>query len=135
MADRAVMERVIREAYAARVAGDVDGVMQHFGPDAEFCIAGCPSASAVPCRISGHDEVRSAMERLLTAFDFSDLEPVDMLIDGDRAVVHWKVAVRSASTGESAETEIVDLFRFEGDKVVAMQQFADTALAQRLLGQ
>ncbi len=75
------------------------------------------------------------MERLLTAFDFSDLEPVDMLIDGDRAVVHWKVAVRSASTGESAETEIVDLFRFEGDKVVAMQQFADTALAQRLLGQ
>ena len=59
MADRAVMERVIREAYAARVAGDVDGGMQHFGPNAEFCIAGCPSASAIPCRMAGHGEVRA----------------------------------------------------------------------------
>lgn len=135
MADRAVMERVIRDAYAARVKGDVDGVMSHFADNVSFSLAGCPSASAIPCSLSGSAEVRGAMERLLSAFDFSDLQPVEMLIDGNGAAVHWRIQLRSAVTGETAETELVDLFRFEGDKIASLRQFADTALAHRMLGQ
>jgi ketosteroid isomerase-like protein len=135
MSDRARIEDVIRTAYAARMSGDVEAVMGHFAPNANFSIAGSPVASRVPTAATGAAAVREVMERLVAAFEFSDARIVSMIVEGDRAAVHWSVRVRSPGTGEEAQTELVDLVRLEGDKIISLQQFADTALAQRLLGQ
>jgi ketosteroid isomerase-like protein len=47
--------------------------------------------------------------------------------------MHWRVQVRASPSGEAAETELVDLVAFRDGKILSFRQFADTALASRLL--
>jgi ketosteroid isomerase-like protein len=133
MAGRTERERVIREIYDARIRGDVDGILAHVHPGISFAIAGCPASSAVPCSVTGQDALRDLMGQLIATFEFRNNQVIDTMIDGDRAVVHWRVQVRAPASGQEAETEIVDLIEFAGDKVLSFKQFADTALAARLL--
>jgi len=40
MMDRATIESILKDAYAARVRGDVEGTVRHFADDAVFALAG-----------------------------------------------------------------------------------------------
>jgi ketosteroid isomerase-like protein len=50
--DRASVEKIVREAYAARQRGDLEATCQHFCDDAQFAVMGSPEASpvAMQCR-------------------------------------------------------------------------------------
>lgn len=133
MPDRQTIERVVRAAYAARGEGDVAGMMDHLTPDASFRIAGSNEASPIPCRVDAA-ACGSALRTLVDFFDFVDHELVDLVVEGDRAVAHWRVRVRARATGETADTELLDLMRFEGDRIASFTQFCDTAMAAKLLG-
>ncbi|NNM71760.1 nuclear transport factor 2 family protein [Enterovirga aerilata] len=133
MADKAALERVIREIYDARIRGDVDGILRHTAESVEFSIAGCGASSAIPCSVTGQAPLRDLMRHLISAFEFRNGRILDLMIDGDRAIVHWRVHVKAPASGEEAHTELVDLIRFSGEKVLSFRQFADTALASRLL--
>jgi len=133
MSERDSIEQLIKTAYDARVRGDVDGVVQHFADGATFALAGCPVSSPVPMSVCGAEPLRNAMAGLVHAFSFSDVEPVTTVIEGDRAVVHWKARVRATATGQEAETEFVDILRVENGKIVSFKQFVDTALASRMV--
>ena len=133
MADKTTLETVIREIYDARMRGDVDGILRHTADNVQFAIAGCGASSAVPCSVTGQQQLRDVMGHLISTFAFSNGRVIDLMIDGDRAIVHWRVQVKAPASGEEAETELVDLVEFAGDKVLSFKQFADTALASRLL--
>jgi ketosteroid isomerase-like protein len=135
MTERTSIEHLIKTAYDARVRGDVDGVLQHFADGAKFALAGCPASSPVPMSVCGAEPLRNAMTGLIQSFAFSDMEPVTTVIEGDRAVIHWKARVRSTATGQEAETEFVDILHVKDGKIVSFKQFTDTALARRMLGQ
>jgi ketosteroid isomerase-like protein len=128
------IEQVIRAAYEARRRGDLDRVMAHFAPRAQFFLVGSPAASPVPSSALGAAAVREVLRRLMASFEFRDVELRTMLIQGSKAAVHWSARVRVPGTGKEAETELLDLLQFEGEKIVSFKQFADTALAGRLLG-
>ena len=53
MQDRTTIERTLRNAYAARVRGDREGVTRHFAADADFQIMGSPKASPVAGHCAG----------------------------------------------------------------------------------
>lgn len=133
MPDRQTVERVVRAAYAARAEGDVAGMMTHLTPDASFRIAGSNEASPIPCRVEAA-ACGSALHALVDFFAFVEHELIDLVVEGDRAAARWRVRVRARATGETAETELVDLLRFEGDRIASFTQFCDTALAAKLLG-
>lgn len=133
MAERAEIENLVKAVYAARMRGDLDGVMRHFSDQARFSLAGSPAASPVPTSASGHAAVREVLRRLIASFDFSEARIVAMVVEGQRAAVHSSVRVRATATGQVAVTEIVDLIQFDGDRIASFHQFADTALAARLL--
>jgi len=133
MADKAARETVIRDIYDARMRGDIEGILRHTADDVQFSIAGCGASSAVPCSVAGTDALRDVLGQLVTAFEFRDPRVLDLMFDDDRAMVRWRVHVRSPASGEEAETELVDLIQFRDDKVLSYRQFADTALAARLL--
>jgi ketosteroid isomerase-like protein len=133
MAEKAELETIIRDVYAARIRGDVDGILRHTDDDVAFSIAGCAASSAIPCAVRGRQALRDVMGQLISAFEFRNGQVMDMLIEGDRAVVHWRVQVRASPSGEAAETELVDLVAFRDGKILSFRQFADTALASRLL--
>jgi len=134
MMDRAAIESMLKEAYGARVAGDVDGTVRYFTDDAVFAIAGAKEASPVALRCTGCEDIRAVMGGLIGAFKFADHEILEIFLDGPRAAVHTRFRVRSAATGEEAVTETVDLITFEDGKIASFVQFCDTALAAKLAG-
>ena len=134
MNDRAAVESMLKEAYGARVRGDVEATVRHFTDDATFALAGAREASPVAVRCTGCESIRGVMAGLIGAFRFSDHEILELFLDGPRAAVHTRFRVRASATGEEAVTETVDLITFEDGKIAAFTQFCDTALAAKLTG-
>jgi ketosteroid isomerase-like protein len=132
--DRAAVESMLKDAYRARVAGDVEATVRHFTDDATFALAGAREASPVAVRCTGCERIRAVMGGLIDAFRFSEHEILAIFLDGPKAAVHTRFRVRSAATGEEAVTETVDLMTFRDGKIAAYTQFCDTALAAKLAG-
>jgi ketosteroid isomerase-like protein len=133
MTDRAEKERVLRELYEARVAGDLDTISLHFAPDCRFEMAGSPGASAVAVKSVGAEQFQPLIAQLIKIFAMSDLKIVSMLIDGDRAAVHWRVRIKSSVTEDMAVTDLCDMIEFKDGRVVSFLEFCDTALAASMM--
>jgi ketosteroid isomerase-like protein len=133
MSDRSQFERLLKEVYAARKKGDVEGILRLFSVDAHFQMAGSISASPMPLRTAGVTEFRTVLERLIRTFEWVDQDIICMLIDGPRAAVHWRGKIRSSVTGETVDTELVDIVEVKDGRIVSFIEFCDTALATRLL--
>jgi ketosteroid isomerase-like protein len=133
MNDRAAIEAMLRDAYAARVRGDVEATVGHFAEDAVFALAGAKEASPVAMRCTDCESLRTAMAGLIGAFEFRNHEIVSLIIDGPTAAVHTRVRVRAAGTGEEVTTEMVDLITVRDGKIVSFLEFCDTAMAAKLM--
>ncbi|MDB5577613.1 MAG: hypothetical protein JWR80_2789 [Bradyrhizobium sp.] len=131
--DRKMMLQTIEEAYAARVRGDLDGVMRAFAVDANFQINAAPSPPQLAYFTEDSNALRTAMAQLIDTFEFSDLQILDSVVEGPKAVVRLSFTVKARPTGKSVKTEVLDLFEFKDGKIAAMSQFCDTAAAAQLL--
>ena len=132
MMERATIESILKDAYAARLRGDVEGMVRHFADDAVFALAGAREASPVALRCTDCESLRAAMTGLVGAFQFKSHEIVSLVVEGDRAVAHVRVRVRAAATGEEAVTEMADIFTFKNGKIASFLEFCDTALAAKM---
>jgi ketosteroid isomerase-like protein len=133
MSDRSEIERVLKDAYAARKRGDIDAILRVFSPDVHFQLAGSTAASPIPLQIAGAAQFRSVLEGLIRTFEWVDQRILCMLIDGQRAAVHWRGKIRSTATGETVDTELVDIVELKDGRIVSFVEFCDTALATRLM--
>ena len=133
MSDRSEIERILKEAYAARKRGDIDAILRLFSVDAHFQLAGSISASPIPLRTAGTSQFRTVLERLIRTFEWVDQQIICMLIDGPRAAVHWRGRIRSTVSGETVDTELVDIVEFKDGRIISFVEFCDTALATRLM--
>ena len=134
MTDRAEIERVIRAAYAARKAGDLDAISKTFTKDARFRIAGSPEMSPVAVKAEGVKNLQAVLKEMITVFEWIDQEILSMVVEGEKAAVHWRGTIRSTATGETVRTELFDLFEFDGGRISSLVEFCDTAVAARLMG-
>jgi ketosteroid isomerase-like protein len=132
MNERAAIEALLREAYAARVRGDVDATVRHFAEDAVFSLAGEKGASPIAMRCTNCEALRTALAGLIGAFEFRDHQIVSLIVEGPRAAVHTRVRVRATATGEEVTTEIVDLVTVRDGKIASFLESCDTALAAKL---
>lgn len=133
MCDRDEMLDIVRKAYAARVRGDVEGILRVFTGDAVFRLNAAPfnRVTAVHA-ISGH-ELRDAMAELIDNFEFSDFEIVDSVVENSKAAVRSMFTVRARKSGHIAQTEVFDLIEFKDGKICSFVQFFDTAFANNLM--
>jgi ketosteroid isomerase-like protein len=133
MADRDSIEKLIKDAYAARVRKDVDAAMKFFAPDASFQFAGSAAASPAAVRVRGESDLRASFSALIAAFDMLELTLLTSVIEGDKAAMHWRAKVKYNPTGEVHETELFDLWTIVGGRATSFVQFADTALVAKLM--
>jgi ketosteroid isomerase-like protein len=133
MPDRAITEKLIKDAYAARTAKDLDTVMRFFTPNATFQFAGSPAASPAATRVQGAADLRATFAALIAAFDILDLTLLASVIEGNKAATHWRVKIKHNPTGEVHETELFDLWTIEDGRISSFVQFADTALVTSLM--
>jgi len=133
MSDRSEIERILKEAYAARKRGDIDAILRLFSVDAHFQLAGSISASPIPLRTAGASQFRNVLDKLIRTFEWVDQQIICMLIDSPPAAVHWRGRIRSTASGETVDTELVDIVEFKDGRIVSFVEFCDTALATRLM--
>ena len=65
MADRASVEKIIQESYAARAAKDLDAIARIFKPDAVFHLVGSPATFPGAGRAEGDAQLRATIGSLM----------------------------------------------------------------------
>ena len=132
MTERAAVETLIRDAYAARYRGDLDALLEYPHPDCSYRLAGGPPAAEVFVQPEGQAAVRAQMAGLIATYVFSNVEELALTVDGDRATLHWRADVECKPTGRTESFEIMDIFTIADGKVKSLVQFTDTAGVARL---
>jgi ketosteroid isomerase-like protein len=117
--DRSSAEGLLRELYAARVAGELDRLCALFAPDAVLKISGSSDGKPIAIDARGAEQIRCWLGVLVKTFRLSQQEILSMAIDGHRAAVHWRAGVHSRITGASVPTELVDLFEMQEGRIAS----------------
>jgi ketosteroid isomerase-like protein len=131
--ERTAIERTIKDAYAARKRGDVDSIVKMFTDDAHFQLAGAYVTSPVAVETMSSGDLKAALTALVATFEWLEQDIQSILVEGDKAAVHWRGKIRSTVTGEIVDTDLVDLFELKDGRISSFVEFCDTALAARLM--
>jgi len=123
MTNRLEIDRLLRQLYAARVAGDLDGVCQTFANDAKFEIAGTSQTSPIAISATGLDQIRTWLTLLIKTFQMSDQAILSMIIEDAAAAVHWRAKIRSRITGATVSTNLVDLVQVRDGRIASYTEF------------
>ena len=135
MTSRAHIEETVRSLYAARVRGDLDGVMGGIADDAVFCLNGRGTGVPALCTPSkGRAAIRPLLKDLIDTWRFDDWKELALLVDGERALLHWMARVTCVPSGKSESFEVLDLVTFRDGKIIDHRQSTDTALMMSIAG-
>jgi ketosteroid isomerase-like protein len=134
MTSREVIEDLVRSTYAARVQGDVEGVLAAFTDDAIFEFngrgIGLPNMAGP---IEGKTALRPVMQGLVHDFRLSDWREVSLIVEGEQLALHWR-ATAATPAGKSAEFDVFDLMTMREGKIASLRQSTDTAMIVSLIG-
>ena len=119
MTNRLEVEHLLRELYAARLAGDLERLCRTFVADAKLAIAGASYAMPMAIRASGLVEIRTWLALLVKTFQLGEQEILSMIIEDASAAVHWRCRIRSKITGVSVLTELVDVIRVREGRIAS----------------
>jgi ketosteroid isomerase-like protein len=107
------MEKLLRELYVRFNARDIDAVLEHLAPDVDW-----PNAWEGG-RVRGHAEVRAYWTRQWQAID-GTVEPKEIDVDGDRAVVTVEQTVRDLDGNLLSEDVVTHVYEFRDGLVTRM---------------
>lgn len=126
--DRAQIAAVVDKVYAARKAGDVEALVGLFRPDGVFRVAGAPETFPVAASARGEAEIRQRVRGFVQTFQFLEIEPLDLIVEGDKAARRWRAKIRHVPSGEVREMEAGDILTFKDGRIASLTQFVDTAM-------
>jgi ketosteroid isomerase-like protein len=135
MTSRAHIEETVRSLYAARVCGDLDAMMSGIADDAVFCLNGRGTGvPALRTPSKGRAAIRPLLKALIDTWRFDDWKELALLVDGERALLHWTARVTCVPSGKSESFEVFDLVTFRDGKIIDHRQSTDTALMMSIAG-
>ena len=122
---------LIRRGYDAWNAGDRSWVLEHLSPDVEWI---APSDDPDPDVYRGHDAVIGFWNQWRSAVGQLEFEIRELI----EAPPHVLAVTRRSGTGThsglAVSDEVCQVFTFEGDLCVKVQEFYDRAAAMRAAG-
>ncbi len=134
MTDANTIREAIRSTYRARVRGDLEGTVALFADDAVFDFngqgVGLPNMGTA---VRGKPAIRLLMAEFIDAFRMSDWEEVSLVVEGDKAALHWSGTVTFTQNGRAEKFDVVDLLTFRDGKIVYFRQSTDTAKIRAML--
>jgi ketosteroid isomerase-like protein len=133
MENREAVLELIREAYAARGRGDLEGLMTAFHPEAVFTLVGDKKSLQVAGSAQGHHGLRETLGGFIATFKFVERQILSELVEADRAAVHSRLIVRYNPTDTQRTTECLDLLKIQDGKIIELIEFADTALIRDMM--
>lgn len=131
MLDRDAVLEIIDGAYGARVRGDKEALGRYWAEGASFKIAGDPTPFKTLCFQT--NQPMNAISDLIDRFEFSGLDRLSAVVEGNKAAVRWEVTV-TVHGCEPIRTELLDLIELdESGRITSFVQYADTATILTLL--
>ena len=116
----------------ALVAGDVQTISDSFAEDAVWTLHGDLPLAGVR---RGRDEIMAFLLGAASlyregsqSFEFSDV-----LVDGDCAVLEWRVRGLASVGGLAYDNDYCGVFQVRGGRIVAVREYLDTLHAAQVL--
>ena len=127
--DRELIEHRIRTLFERWAYGDLDGVLEYLAPDVQIATPGFWSSVVRPAH--GWDEVAKALRLWHDTFENITSVLHEILIDGDRAVVHRTAVGRRRDSGERYQCDFIEFFRFRDGLVVEFSDYPDIGWSRK----
>jgi ketosteroid isomerase-like protein len=128
-------QNIVQELYDARSKSDLERMMTFLHPDGVFHIVGSEHLSPLTQRLEGAHLVRPVAGQLLSDWDMSRVENIDVHESGDTVYVHRRGNVVYTPDGSSLDTEFIDKLTFRDGKIVEYLQFLDTYAVARFMAE
>ena len=117
---------IVRRGYDAFGRGDIEGLVSLMADDVTWVSSG-PSDLPTAGKRRGHDQVREFFRIVNEMFQFDMFDPHTFVAQGDRVVVLGKDAIKLKASGEALEEDWAHAFTLKDGKIVAFQEYIDTA--------
>ena len=132
------VERVVRGAYAARRAEDVEAALGFFNEDATYRISVSERLGEYGRTIRGHDELRAFFVQLFATWDWRAFTTEQIVADETalpvRAAVYSSGRMRHAPSGREFDFETLDLLTFADGRIAGFVEFFDTDMLAQVTG-
>jgi len=127
------IERTIDKLWVARNAGDAKGTVAGFADEGVFRMnAKGTGVAAMSKSIVGKSTVEQVVSQMMQVWQFEDWRKMDLVIDGERAVLHWRAMANCLASGKCDEFDVYDFIKFKDGKIVEYVQSTDTALMMKV---
>jgi ketosteroid isomerase-like protein len=123
MAERAVAQRTIETLHAARVRGDLAGMLSVFSAEGQYEILGASADKSIAIRAKDLAEFRPWLAMMVKVFRLTHYEVLSFTIESPRIVAHWRADIYSKVTGITVPTELVDVVEVGDRGVVKYTEF------------
>lgn len=127
------LEGMIRQSYEARRRENVEDVLTYFDPQATFRIVANSDLGELGRQLQGHDELRAAFAELFRTWDWRDFPVKQMIIEGDKVVVHSGGVMHHTPSKKDVNFETVDILTLKDGKIVDFVEFFDTHLLDKIV--
>jgi ketosteroid isomerase-like protein len=117
---------IVRRGYEAFGHGDLDTLLGLFDDQIEWVTPG-PADLPSSGRRTGKQEVAQFFGIINDLFDIHRFEPREMIAQGDRVIVLGEESAAVRATGKVLDNSWVHAFTLRNGRVVAFQEYLDTA--------
>ena len=125
MADPQENVRIVQEAYAAFMRGDIEAVLSTISDEITFYIPG-PQQMPTAGTWRGLEGMRKFFATLASEIEFTQFEPQEYVASGDRVVVLGRYAGRIKSRNRQVASDWVMAWRMRDGKAVEFREYNDT---------
>ena len=119
--------RVVRDAYAAFLRGDLGALLLALSEDVEWRVPGPVQTLPFAGVYRGRRHVGEFFATLGATLEFESFEPSEFIAQGDRVVVLGRRRDRFRKTGRVAETDWAAVFTLRGRHIASYVVYEDTA--------
>jgi ketosteroid isomerase-like protein len=129
--DRDMIEERVRRVYDCWARGDVETLIDYLAPDVVFPANGFWTGMTSPLR--GRDLAAKAMRQWAEGFENIVSVLHEIVIDGDRVVVHRTAVGRVRYSGRRYQCDAIAFFRFRDGLIVEYSDYPDAAAWSKVL--
>ena len=123
---RAEIQSWLRSFYDARRRNDAAGCAALFAWTASMRIVASGGLGGLGDLHQGMQALQTVARALCAEWNFSEMIPDMILIDGSRAAVRNAGLLRHVPTGRKESFALMDVFHFEDGQCISLEEYADT---------
>jgi ketosteroid isomerase-like protein len=121
--------KIVQQAYAAFLKGDIQGVLGLVTDDVEWVIPGPVGLLPTAGTYRGKDGVVKFFAVLNESEQIEHFEPREFIAQGDKVVAVVNFRTRPRATNIPVEDELVHIFTLRDGKVARFREYFDTVSA------